>query len=33
MGTGADRLLKVFNETGDMKKVVDYMIQETELGL
>lgn len=29
-GTGADRQLKVFQETGDLKKVVDYMIQETE---
>jgi len=32
-GTGADRQLKVFEETGDLKKVVDYMIQETEYGL
>lgn len=32
-GTGADRELEVFNETGDMKKVVDYMIAETEYGL
>ncbi|SUJ30750.1 carboxylate-amine ligase [Sphingobacterium spiritivorum] len=30
MGTGADRQLMVFNETGDIKKVVDYMICETE---
>ncbi|WP_337085029.1 carboxylate-amine ligase [Elizabethkingia anophelis] len=30
MGTGADRQLKVFHETGDIKKVVDYMIRETE---
>jgi carboxylate-amine ligase len=32
-GTGADRQLKVFAETGDMKAVVDYMIQQTETGL
>lgn len=32
-GTGADRQLKVFNETGDLKKVVDYMISETEYGI
>ncbi|WP_312764646.1 carboxylate-amine ligase [Epilithonimonas sp.] len=33
-GTGADRQLKVFHESGgDMKKVVDYMIYETEKGL
>jgi carboxylate-amine ligase len=32
-GNGADRQLRVFQETGDLKKVVDYMIQETELGL
>lgn len=30
MGTGADRQLKVFEETGDLKRVVDFMIQETE---
>jgi carboxylate-amine ligase len=33
MGSGADRQLRVFHETGDMKKVVDYMIEETEHGL
>ena len=33
MGTGADRKIKVYNETGDLKKVVDYMIAETEFGL
>ena len=33
MGTGADRKIKVYNETGDLKKVVDYMISETEFGL
>jgi glutamate---cysteine ligase / carboxylate-amine ligase len=32
-GTGADRQLKVFHETGDLKQVVDYMIAETEHGL
>jgi carboxylate-amine ligase len=32
-GNGADRQLRVFHETGDLKKVVDYMIQETEYGL
>ncbi len=33
MGTGADRQLKVFEETGDLKKVVDYMIAETRIGV
>jgi carboxylate-amine ligase len=32
-GTGADRQLRVFAETNDLKKVVDYMIEQTELGL
>ena len=32
-GTGADRQLRVFHETGDLKKVVDYIIEETEAGL
>lgn len=32
-GTGADRQLKVFEETGDLKAVVDYMISETEHGI
>jgi carboxylate-amine ligase len=32
-GSGADRQLKVFRETGDLKKVVDYMIAETRVGL
>lgn len=32
-GTGADRQLKVWRETGDLKKVVDYIIEETETGL
>lgn len=33
MGTGADRQLRVFQETGDLKKVVDFIIGETEVGL
>ncbi len=33
MGTGADRQLKVFNETGDLKKVVDYIVAETREGV
>ena len=33
MGSGADRQLKVFRETGDLKKVVDYMAAETQVGL
>ncbi len=32
-GTGADRQLRVFAETGDLKAVVDYMIEQTEEGL
>ena len=33
-GTGADRQLKVFEETnGDLKAVVDYMAEETRAGL
>jgi carboxylate-amine ligase len=32
-GTGADRQLRVFRETGDLKKVVDFIIEETEAGL
>jgi len=32
-GSGADRQLRVFHETGDLKKVVDYIIEETEAGL
>jgi carboxylate-amine ligase len=30
MGNGADRQLRVFKETGDLTKVVDYIIEETE---
>jgi len=33
MGTGADRQLRVFQETGDLKQVVDYIIEETEAGV
>lgn len=33
MGTGADRQLRVFRETGDMKAVMDYIIEETEVGV
>jgi len=32
-GTGADRQLRVFRETGDMKAVVDYIIEQTEVGI
>jgi carboxylate-amine ligase len=32
-GSGADRQLRVFEETGDLKKVVDYIIEETKTGL
>jgi carboxylate-amine ligase len=32
-GTGADRQLRIFQETGDLTKVVDYMIYETEANL
>jgi carboxylate-amine ligase len=31
-GTGADRELEVFEQTGDLKAVVDYMIAETQSG-
>jgi len=31
MGTGADRQLNVYRKTGDMKAVVDYIIEETEV--
>ena len=33
MGTGADRQLKVFEQTGDLKQVVDYMVNETRVGV
>jgi len=32
-GSGADRQLKVFHETNDLKAVVDYMVSETRAGL
>lgn len=32
-GTGADRQLAIFNETGNMEKVVDYITDETVRGL
>ncbi|REA59715.1 carboxylate-amine ligase [Dyadobacter luteus] len=33
MGTGADRQLAVFEQTGDMKAVVDYIVSETKIGI
>ncbi len=33
MGSGADRQLRKFKETGDLKQVVDYIIEETETGV
>jgi len=33
MGTGADRQLNVYRETGDLKKVVDYIVSETRVGV
>lgn len=32
-GSGADRQLKVFEQTNDLKAVVDYMAEETRAGL
>jgi carboxylate-amine ligase len=32
-GSGADRQLRIYQETGDLKKVVDYIMEETEMGL
>jgi carboxylate-amine ligase len=32
-GSGADRQLKVFRETGSLKSVVDYMAEQTKFGL
>ena len=32
-GTGADRQLRVFRETNDLNKVVDYIVAETQAGL
>lgn len=33
MGTGADRQIRKFEETNDLKAVVDYMAEETQVGL
>lgn len=33
MGTGADRQLAVFEQTNDMKAVVDYIVSETKIGI
>jgi len=33
MGSGAERQLRVFNETQDLNAVVDYIIEETRVGL
>jgi len=33
MGTGADRQLRVYHETHDMKAVMDYIIEETQVGV
>jgi carboxylate-amine ligase len=33
MGSGADRQLQVFEKTGDLKEVVDFIIEETEAGV
>jgi carboxylate-amine ligase len=33
MGSGADRQIRVFEQTGDLKKVVDFIIEETEVGV
>jgi carboxylate-amine ligase len=32
-GTGADRQLAVYEQTRDLKKVVDYIVEETNYGL
>jgi len=32
-GSGADRQLRVYQETGDLKKVVDFIIEETAVGV
>lgn len=32
-GTGADRQLRIYQETGDLKKVVDYIVAQTNHGL
>jgi carboxylate-amine ligase len=32
-GTGAARQLEVYRKTGDLKSVMDFVVQETEVGL
>jgi carboxylate-amine ligase len=32
-GTGADRQLRIYQETQDLTKVVDYIVYETQAGL
>jgi carboxylate-amine ligase len=32
-GSGADRQLRVYHQSGDLKKVVDYICDETSYGL
>jgi carboxylate-amine ligase len=32
-GTGADRQLRVFNESNDLRQVVHFMVAETQAGL
>ena len=32
-GTGADRQLEVWNQSNDLKDVVDYIVEETHRGL
>ena len=32
-GNGAERQLRVFEKTGDLKRVVDYMVEETKAGV
>lgn len=33
MGTGADRQLAIFEKTNDLKSVVDYIVEETRIGI
>ena len=33
MGTGADRQLAVFQQTNDLKQVVNYIVEETSFGI
>jgi glutamate---cysteine ligase / carboxylate-amine ligase len=32
-GTGADRQLEVYEKTGELKKVVDYIVEQTQVGV